>query len=450
MLLIKNAYLIEPSVSPINKSGTGPVSVRAPLESEEACDGPADLLVDEKGILSSGKKVKAEDYPEAEVIDAEGLCLAPGLIDIHVHFRDPGFPDKETAETGAGAAAAGGVTSVVCMANTIPPFDRPDRLMEFLHRTERLPIHLYQASTVTEGRAGKRLVDMAAMKEAGALLFTDDGSPLMDRDLVREAMREAAALGVPISFHEEDPAFVGVAGINEGRVSKAMGLKGADRRAEISMVDRDIELAFQTGCQIDIQHISARETVELIRQARRDDSGGLIHAEATPNHFSLTEEAVEAYGSLVKINPPLRTEDDRQAIIEGIADGTIDLIVTDHAPHTSEEKKREFPKAPSGIIGLETALSLGLLNLVEPGYLTLQELMERMSLGPAEFLGLKGGSLKAGRPGDLVIFDPKAFTDYSRFESRSENSPFRGKTLPGRVLYTIADGEIIYRKESRN
>ncbi|MCR5410649.1 MAG: dihydroorotase [Lachnospiraceae bacterium] len=385
-----------------------------------------------------------------EVLNAEGLTAAPGLVDVHSHFRDPGQTHKETLHTGALAAAAGGYTSVICMANTLPAVDNIDTLSDIIRRAHDEKIHIYQTAAVTRDRAGESLSDMEALKEAGAAGFTDDGSPIMDLSVVTSAMKEAARIDTILSFHEEDPAYVGIAGINEGAASGRLGIKGADRKAEYSMVERDLKLALDTGARIDIQHVSAKESVDLIREYKMKDRKGLIHAEATPHHFSLTEDAISDYGSLAKVNPPIRTEEDRLAIIRGLADGTLDLIATDHAPHAASEKGAALTEAPSGMTGLETALSLGITNLVKTDMLSLPALISLMSLNPARLYGLPAGTLSTGAPADIVLFDRDM--EYTLTEnilhSRSFNTPFIGKTLTGRVMYTISDGQIVFSSSS--
>ncbi len=405
-------------------------------------DAVMDLAIENGVIVSAGEGSGEEKG--CEVIDASGLVVSPGFVDVHAHFRDPGQTEKETLTTGAQAAAAGGYTSLILMANTEPAIDSVELYRDVMKRAEAEPVHLYQAAAVTLGRRGKAPVDMEALKAAGVRGFTDDGSPLMNEALVREAMKRAAVLGIPLSFHEEDPAFVSEAGVNAGAAAAKLGLTGADRQAEIVMVRRDLELAFQTGAVIDIQHVSAAESVELIREAKKKDAGNRIHAEATPHHFSLTENAVSEYGTNAKVNPPIRLESDRQAIIKGIADGTLDLIATDHAPHTTEEKQREFTKAPSGMIGLETALGLAVTNLVKPGYIGLKRLIELMSMNPARLYGLPAGSLAVGMPADITIFSLGEERIVTEFRSRASNSPFRGKRLTGTVKATICRGRIIY------
>ena len=405
-----------------------------------------DILIRDGVIDEISPKIDIDESLCDEVIDAGGLIAAPGFVDVHTHFRDPGFPDKETIHTGALAAARGGYTSVVCMANTSPAVDNPDTLGYILNEAAKEDIHIYQAATVTVGRSGESLVDMKELKDSGAIGFTDDGSPILSGELTLEAMQKAAELKAVLSFHEEDPAFIGTSGINAGKVALSMGIEGAARKAETTMVVRDLNYALKTGCKIDIQHVSAEESVEFIRQAKLKDTKGLIHAEATPNHFSMTEDFVKEYGTLAKINPPLRTEADRQAIISGLVDGTIDIIATDHAPHTSEEKSRDFTDAPSGIIGLETAFSLGYGALVRSGRMTLAGLIALMSTNPANLYSLNAGRIKTGAVADIVLLSTEINTKYDSFLSRSSNSPFLGKELPGAVITTIAGGKVVFRR----
>ncbi len=444
MLLIHNGYMIDP------RSGM---------------EGKLDILIKEGQIVQIAPTIMVPG--SCETLDAQGLLVAPGLVDIHVHFRDPGFPEKEDIHTGARAAAKGGFTTVVMMANTRPPIDNVDTLCDVLERGKDTGIHVRSCANVTMGMKGKELTPMKELAEAGAAGFTDDGIPLLDADIVRRAMEEAAALHMPVSFHEEDPALIENNGINKGKASAYFGIGGSPREAEIRLVERDLKLALETGACIHIQHISARESVELVRRAKacqadvcRDGITGQgveenrgtqvaaavrIHAEATPHHFTLTEEAVIQYGSLAKMNPPLREEADRQAILQGLADGTIDIIATDHAPHTVEEKGRDITKAPSGIIGLETALALGITELVKKGYLTMRQLLERMSTGPAAMYGLDAGYLAEGGPGDLVLFDPDGEVVCGEYTSRSSNTPFTGWHLKGQVKATVCGGRIVYR-----
>ncbi len=382
----------------------------------------------------------------ASVIDAEGCVVAPGLVDTHSHFRDPGFTYKEDLHTGALAAAAGGYTTVVLMANTNPPVDSAEVLSDILARGKKERIHICSAANVTKGMQGKKVNDLETLKAAGAVVFTDDGKPILDEETFRKALQKAKELGIPVSLHEEDPAYIKENGIHgAGEAAKQLGIGGSDRMAEISMVERDTRIAAELGAKLLIQHISTAEGVELVRRAKAKNPG--IAAEATPHHFSLTEHAVLEKGSQAKVNPPLRTQEDRMAIIRGMQDGTIDIIATDHAPHSREEKAAvPLWKAPSGMIGLETALSLALKNLVEPGYLTMSEMLAMLTYKPADYYGLPAGRLEKGACADIVIFDPKAewtVTEES-FHSKSCNSPFIGEKLPGVVRYTVAGGQLVY------
>lgn len=413
------------------------------VDSVRQFDDIADILIDGKTIVKVGKNLEFdENDSNLRVIDASGLVAAPGLMDAHVHFRDPGFTYKEDIETGAKAAAKGGFTMVVCMANTKPAVDNLETLKYIQDKAAKTGIHILQASTITKGLQGKELVDMDAMANAGACGFTDDGIPILNEKILVEAMEKAGELDLPVSLHEEDPAFIIRPGVNQGTVSEKLGYGGASRTAEDVMVARDVILALHTGASVCIQHISSGNSVELVRTAKK--LGADVHAEATPHHFTLTEDAVLEYGTLARMNPPLRTEKDRQEIIEGIKDGTIDMIVTDHAPHSMEEKAKPLADAPSGITGLETSLSLGIKSLVQPGHISLMKLMELMSKNPAEFYRMEPASITEGAVADLVIFGENELWTVDKFASKASNSPFKGWELPGKVHFTICDGNIVY------
>lgn len=415
-------------------------------------DRTADIETENGVIRGIRTAVHREDEIHGNyehVIDGAGLIAAPGLIDVHSHFRDPGQTEKETLASGAAAAARGGYTTVICMANTVPPVDSPGVISDILERAENLPIRLLQTSTVTEKMKGKTVVDMELMARYGAAGFTDDGRPITDPGVITEAMRKASRLGMVISLHEEDPEYVGNPGVNAGNTSLKLGLEGADRAAEEIMVERDCLIAKETGARIDIQHVSSAGSVELIRLAKK--GGADVWCEATPHHFSMTEEIITAKGTMAKMNPPLRTEADRLAIIKGLQDGTIEIIATDHAPHTREEKERPFAEAPSGIIGLETSLALGITNLVKPRHLDMMQLLRKLTCNPAEMYGLDAGVLTEGAPADIVLFDPDERWTVSceDFASKSCNSPFIGCSLLGRVKYTICRGSIVYEDGHR-
>ena len=418
-MLIKNGFLINPHTN----------------TSEFA-----DIRV-ENGIIREIGQLKP--LGQEEVLDISGLTIAPGLIDTHIHFRDPGFTYKEDLHTGSLAAAKGGFTSVICMANTNPVVDSVDTLTDILERAKAENIRIYQTCSITKGLQGKEMNDLDALAKAGACGFTDDGIPIMDASLCYKAMRKAAELDLPVSLHEEDPSFISENGINQGVASKFLGIGGSPALAEDVMVSRDCMLALHSRAHTVIQHISSGNSVALVRNAKA--LGANIHAEATPHHFSLTEEAVAVHGSLAKMNPPLRTEKDRLAIIEGLKDGTIDLIATDHAPHSAVEKAKEpMWTAPSGITGLETSLGLGITSLVKPGHLTLMQLLEKMTCNPAKIYKLPGGSVEVNAPADFVIFHPDEEWTVDHFVSKSSNSPFKGATLYGKIHYTICGGEIVY------
>ena len=419
MLLIKNGRVVDPVTN---------------------TDEVMDVLIEDRKIIKTGKELNAEN---AEIIDATGLVVAPGLVDAHVHFRVPGFTYKEDIESGAKAAAKGGVTTVILMANTKPVVDNPDTLRYVQEKGEKTGIHVLQTSTVTKGLKGKELVDMDEMASLGAAGFTDDGIPILDENILHEALIKAKELDLPVSLHEEDPYFIKQPGVNMGEVSEKLGYGGASRTAEDIMTARDCIMALDTGASVCIQHISSKNSVELVRTAKK--LGADVHAEATPHHFTLTEEAVIKYGTNARMNPPVRTEDDRQAIIGGIKDGTIDMIVTDHAPHSDEEKARPMESAPSGITGIETSLALGIKMLVKTGEISLMKLIELMSTNPAKFYRMIPGSIEEGNVADLIIFGEDENWVADHFESKASNTPFKGWTLPGRIHYTICDGKIIYR-----
>ena len=442
MLYLKNGYMMDPA---------------------SGAEGYRDILVDtESGKIrrivpqgtpiegacrnsearSDSCKVSAGETVTEE-IDLNGQMVAPGLVDVHVHFRDPGFTYKEDIYTGAAAAAKGGFTSVVLMANTKPAVDNPETLAYVLDKGKETGIHIYTCANVTRGLQGKELTDMESLSNLGAAGFTDDGIPLMDEALLREALQMAVKCGKPVSLHEENPALITNNGVNAGKAAFHFGIGGSPREAEISMVERDLRIAVEEEADLSIQHISTKEAVELVRQAKKKSSH--IYAEATPHHFTLTEEAAIKYGTMAKMNPPLREETDRLAIIEGLRDGTIDMIATDHAPHSAEEKAKPITEAPSGIIGLETALSLGIRELVNKGYLSLMELIGKMSFAPAKLYHLDAGYLAEGGPADLTVLDPEKEWIVENFASKAANSPFIGESMPGVISYTICGGEIVYR-----
>ena len=438
MILIQNGLLIDPK-----------------NQIEAYCD----ILIRDNKIDMVCEKITMEDVKTIDtkadeedltIIDAKGLIVAPGFIDVHVHFRDPGFLYKEDIYTGAKAAAKGGFTTVVLMANTMPTVDSVETLNYVLEKGRKTQIRVETCASVTKGLKGKELVDMKTLLENGAAGFTDDGIPICDPVLLKSALEEVEKLGVPISLHEEDPSFIQQNGINS-KVAKELDLTGSPREAEISLIKRDLELAISLRAKMNVQHISTKEAVELIREAKEKQKIAYpgqeltIYAEATPHHFSLTEKAILEFGTLAKMNPPLRLEEDRLAIVHGLKDGTIDIIATDHAPHSEEEKAKDFVAAPSGILGLETAFSLAVTNLIDTGDLTIAQVIERMSVAPARLYNFARGELSAGSLADVVILDLQAENNITELESKSKNSPFVHQTLKGKVKYTICNGKVVYQ-----
>lgn len=422
MILIKDGRVIDP------KSGM---------------DETLDLKIENGKIIGIGKYQRSNDYDR--IIEAAGKIVAPGLIDVHVHFRDPGFTYKEDIASGAAAAAAGGFTTVVCMANTKPVVDNAETLQYVLDKAAEAPIHVLTTAAVSKNFEGQELTDFTRLKEMGAVGFTDDGIPLQDPLIMKEAMERAKDLHVPISLHEEDPQYIERSGVNQGRVSQQLNYGGAPALAEHTMVARDCMLALDTGARINIQHISSAVSVELVKLAKQ--LGADVWAEASPQHFSATEELVLEKGALARVNPPLRTEEDRYRIIEGLKEDTIDMIATDHAPHSDEEKAKDIKEAPSGMIGLETALALGITNLVRTGQLTMSHLLEKMVVKPAEFYALDTGFIAEGADADLVIFDEYEKWTVKEFKSKASNSPFIGRELYGKVKYTLCGGAVVYEEE---
>ncbi len=380
-----------------------------------------------------------------EIVDAAGKLVAPGFIDMHVHLREPGYEAKETIATGTAAAARGGYTGVACMPNTNPVADNRF-IIEFIRKraAEEGRVSVYPIGAITRGSRGEELAELGDMRDAGAVAFSDDGRPVSDAGLMRRAMQYCKMLGAPVISHCEDQTLAAGGVMHEGYNSTILGLKGIPASAEEVMVARDIILAAETGCPLHIAHISTAGSVALVREAKK--RGYPVTAEATPQHFTLTDRAVARYNTAAKVNPPLRGEEDVQAVREGLADGTIDVIATDHAPHTFDEKNVEFDLAPFGLVGLETAVGLVWTELVHTGILTPLQVVAKLSQHPARILGLDRGSLAEGSAADITIIDP-VFTqtvDPEQFAGKGKNTPFAGRTLQGLPVITLRSGLCIY------
>lgn len=427
---------------------SGPLLIRGGrvIDPSQAIDATRDVLVVDGVIAEVGEGI---DPPEGTLeIDAGGLVVTPGLIDVHVHLREPGGEHRETIATGARAAAAGGFTAVCAMPNTDPVVDDPAGVGFVLAQGAAAgAARVYPMGAISVGQEGKQLAPIGEMFEAGAVGITDDGNPVMDSGLMRRALDYAQAFDLPVADHPEDLGLSGAGVMNEGLVATRLGLHGKPNASEEVHIVRDLLLADLTGGHIHLQHVSTAYGVEAIRWAKT--RGVRVTAEATAHHLILTEERVEGFDTDAKMNPPLRSLVDREAVREGLADGTLDVFVTDHAPHHYDEKEQAFADAPNGIIGLETALGLGLTHVVGEGLIDLPTLIHRMSVGPAEAFGLPGGTLAPGSPGDVTIIDPtEAWTvDRNGFLSKSRNTPFHGWDLKGRARYTIVAGVVVWEAD---
>ena len=408
--------------------------------------GVMDILIEDGKVAVIGSNI---NVPGAKLIDASGMVVCAGLVDMHVHLREPGFEYKETVETGALAAARGGFSSIACMPNTSPAVDSPEQI-DFLKgkAAAACGVHVWPIGAVTRGQKGQALTDFEALKAAGAVALSDDGVPVQNANLMRDALILAHRQELTVLSHCEDADMVKNYAVNEGRVSRQLRLEGRPAIAEEIMVARDAMLAEETGGAVHICHISTAKSVGLVRRYKR--KGVQITCETCPQYFSLTEDEILAQGSLARVNPPLRTRADVDAVIEGLKDGTIDAIATDHAPHSAEEKARPLTEAPSGMVGLETALAVTLTYLYHTGELGLSDILRKMTINPACILRLPTkGRLSIGADGDVVIFDPEEewTVDPERFASKGRNTPFAGRTLKGRVKYTVVGGEVIYQAQ---
>ena len=404
--------------------------------------GVMDILIEDGRLAVIGSDLRDQD---AQVIDARGLTVCAGLVDMHVHLREPGLEYKEDISTGTAAAARGGVTSVACMPNTKPAVDSPEQVRYILRRAaEACGVRVWPIGAVTMGEKGETLTDAQALKEAGAVALSDDGLPIQNANLMRDALIRCKRLGLTILSHCEDADMVCNYAVNEGRASRALDLPGRPAIAEELMVMRDAMLAEETGAAVHICHISTAGSVDIVRQFKK--RGTHITCETCPQYFTLTEDEVLSQGAMARVNPPLRTKQDVEAIIAGLKDGTIDAIATDHAPHSAQEKARTLTEAPSGMVGLETALAVTLTALYHTGEMDLSDILKKMTFNPACILGIPKGRLSLGGEADFTIFDPNEVwtVDPEQFASKGRNTPFAGRELKGKVKYTIVGGKLVY------
>lgn len=424
-MLIANARILDPSCEP-------PV------------DFIGDILIEGDRIIKVGSNLAHTKIAQgAQHIDASGLCAAPGFLDIHVHLRDPGFTHKEDIITGCKAAAAGGVTGVCCMPNTKPVTDSEEVLSYILDKAKDADARVYPIASITKGMLGQELNDIAALHACGAVAVSDDGRPVENGGMMLKALKEAYKAGVPVISHCEDLTIIDGGIINEGRISKELGVKGMDRASEDSITAREIVLAESSDTAIHIAHVSTKGSVQLIREAKA--RGVKVTCETAPHYMMMTDELLLSYNANFRMNPPLREQEDCEAIVEGVLDGTIDAIVTDHAPHAAEEKAN-FLKAPNGIVGLETSFAAACTVLVHQCGMSLLDLVKLMSTNPANLLRLPGGTLREGSLADIVLFDPdRSWTvDAEKLHSKSKNTPFDGLELTGRVVRTILGGKTVF------
>jgi dihydroorotase len=423
-LLLRNANIVDP---------------------QAGLNGESDILIEQGRITKVAKGIKAA--PGIRVVDLGGKIVAPGFLDMHVHFREPGFEHKETIATGCASAAAGGFTGVCCMPNTNPAIDEAT-VVSYIREKGRAAldgaVDVYCIGAVTKGREGKLLSPMADLVAAGVVAFSDDGSPVSDAEIMRRALEYSGMFGKTIIQHAEDPSMTRGGAMNEGSTATVLGIPPIPSVAEELMVGRDVLLAKYVGARYHVAHISTLGTLEQVRSAR---AGGLdVTCEITPHHFTLSDEAVDGFNTNTKMNPPLRSREDLHAMKEGLRDGTIDAIATDHAPHSSDEKQVEYVNAPFGIVGLETAIGLTVTELVEPGIISLSRMVELMSVNPRKILGLPSVGVREGEMANLTIFDTDTewTVDVNSFRSKSKNSPFNGFRLRGRAIGIVNNGKVLF------
>ncbi|MBQ2800686.1 MAG: dihydroorotase [Lachnospiraceae bacterium] len=404
-------------------------------------DEVADLYVEDGIVSQVGKEIERE---AERIIDATDLLVMPGFIDLHVHLREPGLEHKETIETGAMAAARGGFTTICAMPNTKPVVDSREVVEDIYKRAEKAKCHVLQVGAVTKGQMGAELADIREMKQAGICAISEDGKSVMDSKLYKEAMVIAKEEKLPVFAHCEDKNLVGKGALNAGKKAEELGVEGITNAVEDIITARDILLSKETGARLHLCHCSTADSVRMVEEAKKE--GLLVTAEVCPHHFTLTEDDIEGSDTNYKMNPPLRSKADKEALIEGLKNNIMDVISTDHAPHHADEKAKPMAEAPFGIVGLETAYALTNSELVEKGYLSQKQLVEKMSANPAKVLGMDKGCIGEGKVADIVITNPKEeyVIDVNEFASKGKNTPFNGRKVTGKVKYTILAGELVY------
>jgi len=408
-------------------------------------DEVLDLLVEDGKIVEKSAGI-VENMDGVQVIDASGCFVMPGFIDLHVHLREPGFEHKETIETGAAAAARGGFTTICTMPNTKPVIDNADRIRFVLNKAKKVaPVHVCQIGAITIGQMGEELADIEGMANAGAIGISEDGKSVMNARLYEEAMKIARKCNIPVMAHCEDKNLVGAGVINQGNKSEQLQVEGISNLVEDIIVARDIMLAKETGVKLHLCHCSTKDSVTLVEEAKK--RGIDVTAEVCPHHFAMTEDDIVADDANYKMNPPLRTAEDVEALKLGLKNDIMDIIATDHAPHHASEKALSIKEAPFGIVGLETAAAITITELVEKGYLTPMQMAEKMSYNPARVIGVDKGTLEIGKMADIVIVDPQEeyIVDTKEFASMGKNTPFAGRKLKGKIIATIVNGEVAYK-----
>jgi len=423
------------------------------IDPESGYSGPGTIYIKDGSFFKIEKKKLSQEQSKGlsnvpRLIDATGMIVGPGLIDMHVHLREPGREDEETILTGAEAAAAGGFTSICCMPNTTPPLDNYGIINFVVERARSAKVRVYPIGAITQGQKGEIIAEIGDLVEAGAVAISDDGYPVMNSGVMRNAMEYTRMFDIPVISHAEDLGLVGTGVANEGFNSTRFGLPGIPGIAEEVMVARDIMISDFTGCALHLAHLSTAGSISLVKEAKSRKVA--VSCEVTPHHFSLTDDLLESYDSNLRVNPPIRTKRDVEALKDGLKEGTVDVIASDHAPHSQEEKEVEFEAAPCGMIGLETTVGLVVTELVEKGIIDWMEFFKKLSLNPATILKLQGGRLQVSAPADLTIIDPQKrwVVDPKKFKSKSKNSPFVGRRLRGKARYTIVAGKVVFEAES--